>query len=286
MNLNLERPLAIFDLETTGTNVTKDRIVEISILKVTPNGEESSYTKRVNPEMEIPKETSEIHGIYQADIENEKTFKEIAAEVAEFLGNADLAGFNSNKFDIPVLMEEFLRADYTFDMHDRRFVDVQNIFHKMEQRTLVAAYKFYCEKDLTNAHSAEADVIATYEVLKAQVARYEDLENDINFLSKFSKQGNNEVVDFAGRIAKNKDGEIIYNFGKHKNKTVEFVANNEPGYYGWFLNSDFPLYTKRVLKEEMERIKKNREEQKVINKQKEEQRLNAKLDALKNKFGK
>ncbi|SFT48789.1 DNA polymerase-3 subunit epsilon [Lishizhenia tianjinensis] len=286
MNLNLERPLAIFDLETTGTNVTKDRIVEISILKVEPNGEETSFTRRVNPEMDIPKETSEIHGIYQADIENEKTFKELAKEVAEFIGNADLAGFNSNKFDIPVLMEEFLRADYNFDMHDRRFVDVQNIFHKMEQRTLVAAYKFYCEKDLTNAHSAEADVIATYEVLKAQVARYDELENDINFLSTFSKQGNNEVIDFAGRIAKNKQGEIIYNFGKHKNKTVEFVANNEPGYYGWFLNSDFPLYTKRVLKEEMDRIKKNREEQKEINKQKEEQRLNAKLDALKNKFGK
>ncbi|MDX1446671.1 exonuclease domain-containing protein [Lishizhenia sp.] len=286
MKLNLERPLAIFDLETTGTNVTKDRIVEISILKVEPNGDENTFTKRVNPEMDIPKETSEIHGIYQADIENEKTFKELAPEVAEFIGNADLAGFNSNKFDIPVLMEEFLRAEYKFDMHDRRFVDVQNIFHKMEQRTLVAAYKFYCDKDLTNAHSAEADVIATYEVLKAQVARYENLENDIKFLSTFSKQGNNEVVDFAGRIAKNKEGEIIYNFGKHKNKTVEFVANTEPGYYGWFLNSDFPLYTKQVLKEEMERIKKNREEQKEINKQKEEQRLNAKLDALKNKFGK
>lgn len=286
MNLNLERPLAIFDLETTGTNVTKDRIVEISILKVEPTGEENTFTKRVNPEMEIPKETSEIHGIYQADIENEKTFKELAEEVANFIGNADLAGFNSNKFDIPVLMEEFLRADYKFAMEDRRFVDVQNIFHKMEQRTLVAAYKFYCDKDLTNAHSAEADVIATYEVLKAQVERYQELENDINFLSKFSKQGNNEVIDFAGRIAKNKKGEVIYNFGKHKNKTVETVAENEPGYYGWFLNSDFPLYTKQVLKEEMERIKKNREAQKVVNKQKEEQRLNAKLDALKNKFGK
>lgn len=286
MNLNLERPLAIFDLETTGTNVTKDRIVEISILKVEPTGEETTLTKRVNPEMEIPKETSEIHGIYQADIENEKTFKEIAEEVANFIGNADLAGFNSNKFDIPVLMEEFLRVDYKFAMEDRRFVDVQNIFHKMEQRTLVAAYKFYCDKDLTNAHSAEADVIATYEVLKAQVERYQELENDINFLSKFSKQGNNEVIDFAGRIAKNKKGEVIYNFGKHKNKTVETVAENEPGYYGWFLNSDFPLYTKQVLKEEMERIKKNREAQKVVNKQKEEQRMNAKLDALKNKFGK
>lgn len=286
MNLNLERPLAIFDLETTGTNVTKDRIVEISILKVEPTGEENTFTKRVNPEMEIPKETSEIHGIYQADIENEKTFKEIAEEVANFIGNADLAGFNSNKFDIPVLMEEFLRVDYKFAMEDRRFVDVQNIFHKMEQRTLVAAYKFYCDKDLTNAHSAEADVIATYEVLKAQVERYQELENDINFLSKFSKQGNNEVIDFAGRIAKNQKGEVIYNFGKHKNKTVETVAEHEPGYYGWFLNSDFPLYTKQVLKEEMERIKKNREAQKVVNKQKEEQRMNAKLDALKNKFGK
>lgn len=286
MNLNLERPLAIFDLETTGTNVTKDRIVEISILKVDTEGNETSYTKRVNPEMDIPAETSAIHGIFQADIENEKSFKEIASEVAEFIGDADLAGFNSNKFDIPVLMEEFLRADFNFEMSNRRFVDVQNIFHKMEQRTLVAAYKFYCDKDLTNAHSAEADVIATYEVLKAQVDRYQDLENNIEFLSTFSRQGNNEVVDFAGRIAKNKEGQIIYNFGKHKNKTIEFVANNEPGYYGWFLNSDFPLYTKRVLKEEMERIKKIREEKKVINKQKEEQKLNAKLDALKSKFGK
>ena len=286
MNLNLERPLAIFDLETTGTNVTKDRIVEISILKVDTEGNETSYTKRVNPEMDIPAETSAIHGIFQADIENEKSFKEIASEVAEFIGDADLAGFNSNKFDIPVLMEEFLRADFNFEMSNRRFVDVQNIFHKMEQRTLVAAYKFYCDKDLTNAHSAEADVIATYEVLKAQVDRYQDLENNIEFLSTFSRQGNNEVVDFAGRIAKNKEGQIIYNFGKHKNKTIEYVANNEPGYYGWFLNSDFPLYTKRVLKEEMERIKKIREEKKVINKQKEEQKLNAKLDALKSKFGK
>jgi len=291
MKLNITQPIAFFDLETTGVNVTSDRIVEICIIKVHPDGKEEKLIERINPQIEIPKESSEVHGIYQKDIENCPTFSQKAKEIATFIGNSDLAGYNSNKFDVPVLAEEFLRAEkelgekVDFNMSERRFVDVQNIFHKMEQRTLVAAYKFYCQKDLTNAHSAEADVIATYEVLKAQVEKYDELENNVDFLSEFSRQGNSKA-DFAGRLAFDENGKICYNFGKHKGKTVEHVAKTEAGYYGWMMTSDFPLYTKKVLKDEMEKIKLKNAENKVLRKQKEEEKLVSKLDALKSKFGK
>lgn len=286
MNLNLKKNLCIFDIETTGLDVSQDRIVEISILKVTPEGEETELTLRINPEMEISEESISIHGITQEDIKNSPTFKEVAKQIADFIGDADLAGYNSNKFDIPMLAEEFLRVDYHFDMRSRKFIDVQNIFHKMEQRTLAAAYKFYCEKDLENAHSAFADVKATYEVFKAQLKKYDELENDINFLADFSQNNKYKIVDFAGRIAKNNKGELIYNFGKHKGKTVEEVDKVEPGYYGWMMNSNFPRYTKLVLKEEMERIKADRQKRKEIQKEIEEKKLDSKLEALKNKFSK
>jgi DNA polymerase-3 subunit epsilon len=203
MKLNLRNPICFFDLETTGINIVSDRIVEISIIKILTNNEKVIYTKRVNPTIPIPKEASDIHGIYDDDLKNEPTFKEIAKEVAKFIEGADIAGYNSNRFDVPLLAEEFLRVEVDIDMRKRKFVDVQTIFHKMEQRTLVAAYKFYCEKDLTNAHSAEADTMATFEVLEAQLDKYPDLENDIEFLSKFSAQNKN--ADYAGRIVFNKD---------------------------------------------------------------------------------
>jgi DNA polymerase-3 subunit epsilon len=278
MNISLKKPLAIFDLETTGTNVTSDRIVEIAIIKVNTNGTEEKYLKRVNPEMPIPIEVSEIHGIYEKDIADAPTFSQIAAEVVAFIGNADLAGYNSNKFDIPVLAEELMRAKSTFDVSNRQFVDVQNIFHKMEQRTLSAAYKFYCNKEIENAHNAMYDAEATWDVLKAQIERYDQLEDNVDFLSNFSKAGNNNLLDFAGRLAINDKGEAIYNFGKHKNKTIKEVAKTEPGYYGWMLDADFPLYTKQCLRKEMEKIKLEKEiKETTVN-------LEDKLNALKNKF--
>lgn len=286
MKLNIQKPLAIFDLETTGLDISVDRIVEIAILKVFPDGKEEKYEKRINPEMSISEESTSIHGISNDDIKDCPTFSDLADEIAEFIGDADLAGFNSNKFDIPLLAEEFLRVNHSFKTGDRKFIDVQNIFHKMEQRTLVAAYKFYCDKDLTNAHSADADVIATYEVLKAQVERYEDVQNDVDFLAEFSTQNKNKILDFAGRIAQNENGEAIYNFGKHKGKTIAEIAESEPGYYGWMLNGNFPRYTKAVLKQEMEKIKANRQEQKRIHAEKEAEKMENKIEALKSKFGK
>lgn len=253
--IQLTKPLAFFDLETTGLDVTNDRIIEIAILKMNPDGSKEHYSKRVNPEMPISPESSEITGISDADVQDCPTFKELAPEIAAFLGDADLAGYNSNKFDIPVLAEEFLRAESDFDMSARKFIDVQNIFHKMEQRTLAAAYQFYCQQELVNAHAAMADVEATQEVFAAQLKRYENLEKNIDFLSDFSRSGNNEILDFAGRIARNDKGEAVYNFGKHKGKSIEQVNQEEPGYYGWMLSANFPLYTKKVLKDEMERLK-------------------------------
>lgn len=286
MKLNIEKPLAIFDLETTGLDISADRIVEIAILKVSPDGKEEKYEKRINPEMPISAESTSIHGISNDHVKDCPTFKDLADEIAAFIGEADLAGFNSNKFDIPLLAEEFLRVKHTFKTGDRKFVDVQNIFHKMEQRTLVAAYKFYCNKDLTNAHSADADVVATYEVLKAQIERYEEIENNIDFLAEFSTQNKNKILDFAGRIAQNEKGEAIYNFGKHKGKTIAEIAESEPGYYGWMLNGNFPRYTKAVLKQEMENIKAKRQEQKKIRAEKEAEKMENKIEALKSKFGK
>src|SRR5258708_7049072 len=260
MKLNLKRPLAFFDLEATGTNIGIDRIVEISIIKLNQDGSEDVKTWRVNPEMQIPIESSLIHGIYDEHIKDELTFKALAEAVAEFIGESDLAGYNSNKFDIPMLMEEFLRAGVLFDLENRHFVDVQNIFHQMEQRTLKAAYQFYCNKAIINAHSAEADTRATMEVLLAQIEKYADTEwedkkgnrskpviNDIEALHQFTNL--NRPVDFAGRLAFNEAGEEVFNFGKHKGKKVEDVFAIEPSYYSWMMQGDFPLYTKRKLEE-------------------------------------
>lgn len=282
-----QKPIAVFDLETTGLDISNDRIVEIAIFKIHPDGTEEKYEKRINPEMKISEESVEIHGISNEMLKDAPTFRDIAKEVAGFIGDAHLVGYNSNKFDIPILAEEFLRVDNDFDVASRKFIDVQNIFHKMEQRTLVAAYKFYCGKDLINAHSAMADVTATYEILKAQVVKYkEDLENNVDFLADFSKNNKNELLDFAGRIAINKNGEPIYNFGKHKGKTIAQVADEEPGYYGWMLNSNFPLYTKEVLKKQMEKIKAKRTIEKEKIKEKEQQKIENKLEELQNKFKK
>lgn len=245
MELKLSKPICFFDLETTGTNVATDRIVEISILKIFPNGNREGFTKRVNPEMPIPPVVSAIHGITNEMVADEPTFKELAPEVYAFMKDSDLAGYNSNRFDLPLLAEELLRADVDFDLKKANAVDVQTIFHKKEKRTLEAAYKFYCGKTLENAHSAEADTLATYEVLKAQLERYDDLENDINYLSTFS--AHKDFADFAGYIGYNKEGDEIFSFGKHRGKKVEDVMEQEPGYFGWLLNADFPLYTKKVL---------------------------------------
>ncbi|HTO37752.1 MAG TPA: 3'-5' exonuclease [Brumimicrobium sp.] len=286
MSLNLKKALCVFDIESTGLDVSQDRIVEISILKVTPSGEESSLTLRLNPEIKISAESTSIHGITDEDVANEPTFKDSAEKIALYIGDADLAGYNSNKFDIPMLVEEFLRAEYDFDMANRNCIDVQNIFHKMEQRTLVAAYKFYCDRELVDAHSAFADVEATYEVLKAQIVRYKELENDVKFLAEFSENNKFKTADFAGRLAYNDNDEIMYNFGKHKGKTIAEVDKTETGYYGWMMQSNFPLYTKQVLKQEMDRLKTERQKRKESRKEQEEQRLNAGIEALKNKFSK
>jgi DNA polymerase-3 subunit epsilon len=245
MSLKLTKPLAFIDLETTGLNVASDRIVEIAIVKLFPNGNKEAITRRVNPTIPISKESTSIHGISNEDVANEPTFKDMAKELAHFIDGCDLAGYNSNKFDIPMLAEEFLRAEVDFDITKRNLVDVQNIFHKMEQRTLSAAYKFYCDKDLVDAHSAEADTIATLEILEAQINKYADLENNVAFLAEFSKAHNN--VDLMGRIVYDKNNVEVFNFGKHKGKPVVEVLEKEPGYYHWMMNGDFPLYTKKVL---------------------------------------
>ncbi len=245
MELSLTRPICFFDLETTGTNIAKDRIVEISILKIFPNGNKSSKTWLVNPEMPIPAEATSIHGISDEKVASEPTFKMLSSEIHQMIKDSDLGGYNSNRFDIPLLAEEMLRAGIDFDMKNKVSVDVQTIFHKMEKRTLEAAYMFYCQKELNNAHSAEADTVATYEVLKSQLDRYPELENNMKKLAEFSTRNNN--LDFAGFIGKNEEGEAIFTFGKHNGKKVNDILDSEPGYFGWILNADFPLYTKKVL---------------------------------------
>jgi DNA polymerase-3 subunit epsilon len=222
-----------------------DRIVEISILKIFPNGNKESKTWLVNPGVPIPSEASNIHGITNDIVKNEPLFKMIASDIKSMINNCDLAGFNSNKFDIPLLAEELLRSEIDFSLDNVATIDVQNIFHKMEQRTLSAAYQFYCGKSLDNAHSSKADTLATYEVLESQIEKYDDLENNVSFLSDFSKRGKN--VDLAGFIKYNEDNIPCFSFGKHKGKTVDYVLENESGYFGWLLNADFPMYTKKVL---------------------------------------
>ena len=245
MKLELKNPIIFFDLETTGINVAIDRIVELSFIKVEVNGNESSKTIRVNPGMPIPPKSTEIHGITDEDVKDSPQFKEIARSIAKDFEGCDLAGYNSTKFDIPLLAEEFLRADVDIDMKKRKFVDVQIIFMKNEPRTLTAAYKFYCDKSLENAHSAEADTIATYEILKSQLDYYDNLENDVSSLAEFSSHNRN--VDFAGRIVYDENDVELINFGKHKGKSVEEVLAKDPGYYSWMMQGDFPLYTKKVL---------------------------------------
>ena len=245
MELNLKNPIIFFDLETTGVDIMRDRIVELSLIKVYPNGAEEVKSRRLNPERHIPEEATAVHGITDADVKDAPTFKQVAKDLARIFEGCDVAGFNSNRFDIPLLEEEFLRAGVDFDFSKRRFIDVQTIFHKMEQRTLIAAYKFYCGKNLEDAHSAEADTRATYEVLKAQLDRYPNLENDVEFLSEFSSHNKN--VDLAGRMIYNDDKVEVFNFGKHKGRPVEEVLKKEPSYYGWMMQGDFPLNTKKML---------------------------------------
>lgn len=257
MKLNLKKPIVFFDLETTGVDICKDRIVEISMLKVLPTGEEILKTKKINPTIPIPLESSMIHNIYDDDVANCPTFAQLAKGMDEFLQGCDLGGYNLTRFDIPLLAEEFLRCNIDFDITNRAVVDVCRIFHQMEQRTLSAAYKFYCDKTLTNAHSAEADTIATYEILKAQITRYEGVpmvaadkeevfpvSNDMQQLHKFTSQN---TADLCGRIIFNAEGVEVFNFGKHKNVSVEAVLKREPSYYDWMMKGDFPLYTKKVL---------------------------------------
>ena len=258
MTLNVTRPIVFFDLETTGVNIASDRIVEISLMKIQPDGVKETLTMLINPTIPIPYEVTLIHHISDKDVKDCPTFKESANKLVQFIGNADLAGYNSNKFDIPLLVEEFLRADVDFEIKGRRFIDVQNIFHKMEQRTLSAAYKFYCNKDHIQAHSAEADTIATYEILLAQLDKYRDVEyydkdgtvskpviNDIQALHDFSF--NNKTADLVGHIIFNKEDKEVFNFGKHKGLIVEEIFSKEPSYYDWMMKSDFPLTTKKVI---------------------------------------
>ena len=254
MNLKLNRPLVFFDLETTGVNIGTDRIVEISILKVHPNGNKESYTWLVNPEIEIPAEAIAVHGITNEKVVTEPTFKELAAKVSDLIADCDLAGFNSNRFDIPLLAEELMRAGIDFDMDNRKAVDVQVIYHKKEKRNLSAGYQFYCGKELEGAHSAEADTLATYEILNAQVEKYEDLESTVDALSEYSSHS--KRADFAGFILFNDKKQEIFSFGKYKGRLVEDVLKENPGYNSWIQNADFPLYTKKVLQKISDRLRK------------------------------
>lgn len=254
MKLNLKRPIIFFDLETTGTDTSRDRIVEISMVKIAPDGEKTIKTRRINPQMPIPAQATEIHHISDENVKDCPTFKQIAKSLKEFMEGCDFGGFNSNRFDLPLLVEEFLRAEVDVDFRRRRYIDVQNIFHKKEERTLVAAYRFYCNKDLDAAHSAEADTLATYEVLLSQLERYDDLKNDVEFLAEYSSRGT--TADFAGRIAYNDKEQEIFTFGKYKGQVVSEVFNTDPSYYDWMMKGDFPQYTKKIITEIKLRSKK------------------------------
>ncbi len=253
MNLKLKRPIVFFDLETTGVDTATVRIVEIALGKIDVDGTKSVKTRRINPEMPIPAAATAVHGITDEDVKDEPTFRQIARSLAQYIEGCDFGGFNSNRFDLPMLVEEFMRAGVDVDFRKRKFVDVQTIFHRKEQRTLVAAYKFYCDKDLENAHSAEADTLATYEVLEAQIERYPDIGDTVEQLAEFSSTGAN--VDFAGRIALNDKGEEIFTFGKYRGQSVEEIFRKEPSYYKWMMDGDFPQYTKKVITEIRLRIK-------------------------------
>lgn len=251
--LFLTRPLAFIDLETTGLNIATDRIVEISILKIFPDGKKEQRTLLVNPTVPIPKEATKVHDITDEDVSKAPVFSEVASEIADFFSDSDIAGYNCNHFDIPLLMEEFLRAGIDFEIKDKRIVDVQTIFHRKEERTLAAAYKFYCNKELTNAHSADVDIAATAEVLEAQIERYDDLKNDIEYLHNFTSR--TKRIDFAGRIVYNEKGIPVFNFGKHADKSVEEIFRTEPQYYDWMMKSDFTLHTKKIITEIYQKTK-------------------------------
>lgn len=242
MKLRLKRPIIFFDLETTGVDTARDRIVEVSMIKIMPDGEEITRTRRLNPGMPIPPEATAVHGITDDDVRDCPTFPQVAKSLAQFIQGCDFGGFNSNRFDLPVLVEEFMRAGVDVDFKRRRFVDVQTIFHKKEQRTLVAAYRFYCGKELTEAHSADADTRATYEVLKAQLDHYDDLPNDISYLSEYSAQNRN--VDFMGRLVYDDKHREVVNFGKYKGRLAEEVLRADPSYYNWIMQGDFSQNTK------------------------------------------
>ncbi len=247
MKLQLNKPLCFFDLETTGTDISKDRIVEIAVLKLHPDGTKETLELRVNPEMPIPPEVSAVHGITNEMVADTPTFKQQSQKVYGFIKGCDLAGFNSDRFDIPLLVEELLRAEIDFDFKSTKTIDVQTIFHKMEARTLTAALRFYCNQELTDAHSALADTQATHDVLLSQLERYEELEPNVAFLNDFSTR--RKTADFAGFVVYDKAGEMCFGFGKHKGKKVTEILEKEPGYFGWVLNADFPRYTKKVLTE-------------------------------------
>jgi DNA polymerase-3 subunit epsilon len=242
--LNIEKPIVFFDLETTGTNISFDRIVEISYIKIWPNGKEEEKTYRINPTIPIPANASAVHGIFDKDVADKPTFKELANNIAEVFTNTDIAGFNSNRFDIPLLAEELLRAGINIDFTQHRFIDVQRIYHKKEPRTLSAAYQYYCHKNLDNAHSASADTRATYEILQAQIEKYSDLENDIDFLSNYSSE---KIVDLSNRFTYNNENEIVFNFGKYKGQSVKTTCLRDRGYIEWLMQSDMPLQSKQVL---------------------------------------
>ena len=279
MRLSLTKPLCFFDLETTGTQLTKDRIVQLAAVILFPDGRRESRNYIINPEISIPEEITAIHGISNEMVKNAPKLAEVAEEIIAFMGESDLAGYNSNKFDIPFMVEEFYRVGHPFPMEGRNFVDVQNIFHKMEQRTLSAAYQFYCGKPMENAHDALYDTEVTLDVFLAQLDRYDQLTPEIRALAVFSSNSPLVSVDFAGRLAKNQKGEIMYNFGKHKGKTVEAVLKLEPGYYGWMLDADFPFQTKDCLRAEVNRLKALKEHTK-------EAGFQDKLNQLSSKFNK
>ncbi|MCB9246410.1 MAG: 3'-5' exonuclease [Flavobacteriales bacterium] len=245
MKLQLHKPLIIFDLETTGVQVSQDRIVELYMIKANPDGREEHYYKRLNPRIPIPEMASSIHGIFDKDVIDCPTFQDIAHDLNRFIGDADFGGYNSNRFDFPLLVEEFYRAGVDFDVAKRKFIDAQRIYHIREPRNLAAAYRFYCDRELQDAHSAEADTLATWEIIKAQLEKYEDLTPTVEFLHKYS--GQNELLDLAGRIRLNQKGEAVFAFGKHKDKSVIEVFQKEPGYYDWMMQGDFPENTKRVI---------------------------------------
>lgn len=279
MRLNLKKPLCFFDLETTGTQITKDRIVQLAVVKLLLDGSKTSKNYLINPGIPIPPEIAAIHGITDEKVKDAPSLVQVADDIIEFMEDADLAGYNSNKFDIPFMVEEFYRVGIPFPMEGRSFVDVQNIFHKMEQRTLTAAYQFYCGKTMENAHDALYDTEVTLDVFLAQLSRYEQLSSEIPELAAFSSNSPMGAVDFAGRLAKNQQGAIMYNFGKHKGRTVEEVLKIEPGYYGWMLEADFPFQTKDCLRAEVARLKAIKEANK-------EAGFQDKLNQLSSKFNK